>query len=58
MLLGLALGAARAVNAGEIAQRAGSQPQQIPALVRAARVQAVAAAMGAPAAAEASHDQP
>jgi tRNA nucleotidyltransferase (CCA-adding enzyme) len=59
MLLGRALDAARAVNAGEIAQRAGSQPQQIPALVRAARVQAVAAAMDAPAAVmEASHDQP
>jgi tRNA nucleotidyltransferase (CCA-adding enzyme) len=45
-LLGRTLDAARGVNAGEIAQGAAGQPQQIPALVRAARVQAVQAALG------------
>ena len=40
-LLAKALDAARAVSAGEIAQRAAGQPQQIPVLVRAARVDAV-----------------
>ena len=46
-LLASALDAARAVNAGEIAQRSAAAPQQIPELVRAARVQAVHAAIGA-----------
>jgi tRNA nucleotidyltransferase (CCA-adding enzyme) len=40
-LLERTLAAARAVNAGAIAQGAAGQPQQIPVLVRAARVQAV-----------------
>ncbi|WP_374585395.1 multifunctional CCA tRNA nucleotidyl transferase/2'3'-cyclic phosphodiesterase/2'nucleotidase/phosphatase [Pseudoduganella sp.] len=54
-LLARALDAARAVNAGEIAQRAAGQPQQIPELVRAARVDAVRATLGAR---EHDHDQP
>ena len=45
-LLARALDAARAVNAGEIAQRSADAPQQIPERVRAARVQAVHAAIG------------
>ncbi|WP_028103122.1 CCA tRNA nucleotidyltransferase [Pseudoduganella violaceinigra] len=45
--LAQALDAARAVNAGEIAQRSAAAPQQIPVLVRAARVQAVHEAVGA-----------
>jgi len=46
-LLAKALDAARAVNAGEIAQGSAGAPQQIPELVRAARVQAVHEAIGA-----------
>ena len=57
-LLARALDAARGVNAGEIAQRAAGQPQQIPELVRAARVRAVAAAIGTAHATEERHDQP
>lgn len=53
-LLAKALDAARAVNAGEIAQRSADAPQQIPELVRAARVQAVREAIGAK---EGSDDQ-
>jgi len=45
--LARALDAARVVNAGEIAQRSAGQPQMIPELVRAARVQAVHEAIGA-----------
>jgi tRNA nucleotidyltransferase (CCA-adding enzyme) len=45
-LLARALDAARAVNAGEIAQGSAGAPQEIPGLVRAARVQAVAGALG------------
>lgn len=45
--LARSLDAARAVNAGEIAQRSSGQPQQIPELVRAARVQAVQEAIAA-----------
>jgi tRNA nucleotidyltransferase (CCA-adding enzyme) len=45
-LLARTLAAARGVDAGAIAQRAAETPQQIPVLVRAARVQAVSAAMG------------
>jgi tRNA nucleotidyltransferase (CCA-adding enzyme) len=41
-----ALAAARAVNAGEVAQRWGAQPQRIPEMVRKARVAAVKAALG------------
>jgi len=41
-----ALHAARSVNAGEIAQRHLDRPQQIPQAVHAARVAAVAAALG------------
>lgn len=54
-LLAQALDAARGVNAGDIAQRAAGQPQQIPELVRAARVEAVRATLSAK---EADHDQP
>ncbi len=54
-LLAKALDAARGVNAGEIAGRAAGAPQQIPELVRAARVQAVGAAVGTEAT---GHDQP
>jgi len=46
-LLARTLDAARAVNAGEIAQGSAGQPQKIPELVRAARVQAVQEAIGA-----------
>jgi len=49
-----ALDAARAVNAGAIAQGAGGQAQQIPILVRQARIEAVQAALGAK---EPSNDQ-
>ena len=42
-----ALAAARAVNAGEIAQRSAEQPQRIPELVRRARVTAVKIALNA-----------
>jgi tRNA nucleotidyltransferase (CCA-adding enzyme) len=41
-----ALAAARAVNAGEIAQACGDQPQRIPERVRQARVAAVRTALG------------
>lgn len=54
-LLARALEAARGVNAGEIAQRAAGQPQQIPELVRAARVAAVRATLDAK---EQADDQP
>ena len=40
-LLARALEAVRAVNAGQIAQRANAQPQMIPNLIRAARVDAL-----------------
>jgi len=46
-LLDRALDAARAVNAGEIAQAIADRPQLIPERVRAARVEAVRAAIGA-----------
>jgi tRNA nucleotidyltransferase (CCA-adding enzyme) len=39
--------AARAVNAGEIAQRHAAQPQRIPEAVHAARVEAVQTALAA-----------
>jgi tRNA nucleotidyltransferase (CCA-adding enzyme) len=42
-----ALAAARAVNAGEIAQRTAAEPQRIPELIHGARVSAVRAALGA-----------
>jgi tRNA nucleotidyltransferase (CCA-adding enzyme) len=42
-----ALAAARAVNAGEIAQRTADKPERIPEMVRAARVRAVKAAIAA-----------
>ncbi|MGB9990133.1 multifunctional CCA addition/repair protein [Pseudoduganella rhizocola] len=42
-----ALAAARAVNAGEIAQRTADRPERIPEMVRAARVRAVKAAIAA-----------
>jgi tRNA nucleotidyltransferase (CCA-adding enzyme) len=43
-----ALAAARAVNAGEIAQRTAAEPQRIPELIHRARVSAVRAALGSP----------
>jgi tRNA nucleotidyltransferase (CCA-adding enzyme) len=54
-LLDRTLDAARGVNAGQIAQGAAGQPQQISALVRAARVLAVQAALEQ---AGRAHDQP
>jgi tRNA nucleotidyltransferase (CCA-adding enzyme) len=51
-----ALEAARAVNAGEVAQRWGEQPQRIPEMVRKARVAAVKAALGAAAPADDEDD--
>ena len=42
-----ALAAARAVNAGEIAQRTADRPERIPEMIRAARVRAVKAAIAA-----------
>jgi tRNA nucleotidyltransferase (CCA-adding enzyme) len=56
-LLARTLEAARAVNAGAIAQGAAGQPQQIPVLVRAARVQAVGQVLEANGAKD-DHDQP
>jgi tRNA nucleotidyltransferase (CCA-adding enzyme) len=41
-----ALAAARAVNAGEIAQRSAGNPQRIPEMVHRARVGAVRTALG------------